>query len=152
MSERRRTDWIAILVTCVVFLFATSMILYAVSENRKNDNEYFKGRLATLENRMNQQDKRMDALEENLKKMSADIKDMSMLMVQINANVIENSKKLEDIVNPPKPLPKKGKPKSAFKPERLTPKPEPVIQGPRPEPPQPRKGPYAVGGNNKVDQ
>ena len=149
MSDKSKTDWIPVLVTCVVFLFATSILLYAVSENRKNDNEYFKGRLATLESRMNQQDKRMDALEENLKKMSGEIKDMSTLMVQINANVIENSKQIDLILNPPKPAVKKGKPKSAFKPEKPY---VPPIQGPRPEPPPPRKGPYAVEGRPPVDQ
>lgn len=143
MRDRPKTDWIQILVTSVVFLFATSMLLYAVAENRKADNEYFKGRLASLETRMNQQDKRIDALEENLKKMSSEIKDMSTLMVQINANVIENSKKIDNIIDPPKPLVKKGKPKSAFKPEKPY---VPPVQGPRPEPPTPRKGPYAVEG------
>lgn len=148
MTQPRRTDWIAILVTCVVFLFATSMVLYAVGENRKSDNEYFKGRLAALENRMNQQDKRIDALEEGLKKINTDLKDMSVLMVQINANVIENSKQIDLIVNPPKPPVKKGKPKSAFKPEKPY---VPPIQGPTPVPPPPRKGPYAIEGK-KVDQ
>lgn len=141
--ENKKIDWIQILVTSVVFLFATSMLLYAVAENRKADNEYFKGRLASLETRINQQDKRIDALEENLKRMSGEIKDMSTLMVQINTNVLENSKRLEDIINPPRPLPKKGKPKSAFKPEPLY---VPPQQGPRPEPPAPRKGPYAIEG------
>lgn len=148
MSERRRTDWIAILVTCVVFLFATSMILYAVGENRKSDNEYFKGRLAALETRMNQQDKRIDALEDGLKKINTELRDMSVLMVQINANVLENSKQIDLIANPPKPPAKKGKPKSAFKPEKPY---VPPIQGPRPEPPAPRKGTYAIEGR-PVDQ
>lgn len=140
MSDKPRTDWIPVLVTGVIFLFSTSMILYAVAENRKSDNEYFKGRLAALETRMNQQDKRFDAMEGSLTKINGEIKDMSTLMVQVNANVLENSKRLEDILNPPKPLPKKGKPKSAFKPERLTPKAESIIQGPRPEPPVPGPG------------
>ena len=149
MSDKPRTDWIPVLVTCVVFLFATSILLYAVSENRKNDNEYFKGRLAALENRMNQQDKRIDALEEGLKKINTDLKDMSVLMVQINANVIENSKKIDEIVNPPKPVVKKGKPKSAFRPEKPY---VPPIQGPRPEPPVPGPGIPRTGGKPKVDQ
>lgn len=143
MSDRPKTDWIQILVTSVVFLFATSMLLYAVAENRKADNEYFKGRLVSLETRINQQDKRIDALEENLKKMSGEIKDISTLMVQINANVLENSKKIDNIIDPPKPPAKKGKPKSAFKPEKPY---VPPQQGPRPEPPPPRTGPYAVEG------
>jgi septal ring factor EnvC (AmiA/AmiB activator) len=145
MDERKRveTNWIAILVTSTVILFATSMILYAIAENRKSDNEYFKGRLASLETRINQQDKRLDANEESLKKITTEIKDLTTLTIQINANVIENSKRLEDILNPPKPLPKKGKPKSAFKPEPLY---TPPIQGPRPEPPPPRKTPYAIEG------
>lgn len=146
MDERKRvsrTDWIAILVTTTIFLFGISIILYAIAENRKSDNEYFKGRLASLESRINQQDKRLDATEESLKKITTDIKDLTTLTVQINANVIENSKRLEDILNPPKPLAKKGKPKSAFNPKRLD---EPVIQGPRPEPPPLRKTPYAIEG------
>lgn len=141
--DKPKTDWIPILVTCVVALFCTSLVLYAVAENRKSDNEYFKGRMAALETRINQQDKRIDTLEENLTKISTDLKDMSVLIVQINANVIENSKQIDLIVNPPKPLPKKGKPKSEVKPQRLD---QPVIQGPRPEPPPPRKGPYAIEG------
>jgi septal ring factor EnvC (AmiA/AmiB activator) len=141
--EKPKTDWIPILVTSIVALFATSVVLYAVSENRKSDNEYFKGRLAALENRMNQQDKRIDALEESLKKINTELKDMSVLMVQINTNVIENSKKIDEIVNPLKPIAKKGKPKSAFKPEKLY---VPPVQGPTPVPPPPRKGPYAVEG------
>ena len=146
--DRPKTDWIPVLVTSVVFLFATSILLYAVAENRKSDNEYFKGRMAALETRINQQDKRIDALEEGLKKINTDLKDMSVLMVQINANVIENSKKIDEIVNPPKPVVKKGKPKSAFRPEKPY---VPPIQGPRPEPPPPRKGPYAIEGK-PVDQ
>lgn len=143
MSDKPKTDWIPVLVTCVVFLFATSILLYAISENRKSDNEYFKGRLAALETRITQQDKRIDALEDGLKKINTDLKDMSVLMVQINANVIENSKQIDLIANPPKPPAKKGKPKSAFKPEKPY---VPPIQGPTPVPPQPRKGPYAVEG------
>ena len=143
MSDRPKTDWIQILVTSVVFLFATSMLLYAVAENRKADNEYFKSRLAALETRITQQDKRIDALEENLKKMNSELKDISTLMVQINANVIENSKKIDNIIDPPKPVVKKGKPKSAFKPEKPY---VPPVQGPRPEPPPPRKTPYAIEG------
>lgn len=139
-NDTKKTDWIPVLVTCVVFLFATSILLYAVSENRRNDNEYFKNRLATLEARMNQQDKRVDAMEESLKKINSDIKDMSILVVQINNNVLENSKKIDDIVNPPKPVVKRGRPKSAFK------KPEPVIQGPKPEPPVRGPGIPHTGG------
>ena len=146
---RPRTDWIAILVTCVVALFCTSMVLYAVAENRKSDNEYFKGRLASLESRINQQDKRFDAMEGNLTKINGEIKDMSTLMVQVNANVLENSKRLEDIINPARPLPKKGKPKSAFRPEPLY---VPPQQGPRPEPPVPGPGIPRTGGKPKVDQ
>lgn len=146
MSDRPKTDWIQVLVTSVIFLFATSMLLYAVAENRKADNEYFKGRLASLETRINQQDKRIDALEENLKKMSSEIKDISTLMVQINANVLENSKKIDNIIDPPKPLVKKGKPKSAFKPEKPY---VPPIQGPRPEPPPPRTGIYSIEGKKQ---
>lgn len=131
------------LVSGIIILFATSMILYAVAENRKNDNEYFKGRLASLESRINQQDKRLDALEEGLKKINTDIKEMSVLMVQINSNVIENSKQIDTILNPPKPVAKKGKPKSAFKPEPLY---VPPIQGPTPVPPPLRKTPYAIEG------
>ena len=149
MSDKPKTDWIPVLVTCVVFLFATSILLYAISENRKNDNEYFKGRLAALETRITQQDKRIDALEEGLKKINTDLKDMSVLMVQINANVLENSKQIDSIVNPPKPVTKKGKPKSAFKPEKPY---VPPVQGPTPVPPPPRKGPYAVEGKSPVDQ
>ena len=149
MSNRPKTDWIQVLVTCVVFLFDTSMLLYAVAENRKADNEYFKGRLSALETRITQQDKRIDALEENLKKMSGDIKDISTLMVQINANVLENSKKIDNIIDPPKPLPKKGKPKSAFKPEKPY---VPPQQGPRPEPPVPGPGIPRTGGKPQVDQ
>lgn len=140
-NDTKKTDWIPVLVTCVVFLFATSILLYAVSENRRNDNEYFKNRLATLEARMNQQDKRVDAMEESLKKINSDIKDMSILVVQINNNVLENSKKIDDIVNPPKPVVKRGRPKSAFK------KPEPVIQGPKPEPPVRGPGIPHTGGS-----
>lgn len=144
MSENtKKTDWIAILVTCVVALFCTSMMLYAVAENRKSDNQYFKGRIASLEDRINQQDKRLDALGENFTKLNSDLRDLTTLTVQINANVIENSTRLENIINPPKPLPKKGKSKSEIKAQRLD---QPVIQGPRPEPPPPRKGPYAVEG------
>lgn len=134
------------MVTSVVVLFATSILLYAVSENRKSDNEYFKGRLASLETRMNQQDKRLDALEDNLKKIHNDLKDLTTLTIQINANTIENSKKLEDITNPPKPLVKKGKPKSAFtKPAPYV----PPIQGPTPVPPPPRKTPYIIEGKKE---
>ena len=138
-----------VLVTSVVFLFATSMLLYAVAENRKADNEYFKGRLSSLETRINQQDKRIDALEDNLKKMSGEIKDISTLMVQVNANVLENSKKIDNIIDPPKPLVKKGRPKSAFKPEKPY---VPPVQGPRPEPPVPGPGIPRTGGKPKVDQ
>lgn len=147
----RRPDWIQILTLSIIFLFCTSMILYVVAERRKEDAEYFKGRMAALETRMNNSDKRMDNFDVRLDEINKNVKDVSMLTVQINANVIENSKRLEDILNPPKPLVKKGKPKSAFRPERLTPKAEPIVQGPRPEPPPPRKGPYAVGGR-PVDQ
>ncbi len=143
MTQPRKTDWIAILVTCVVALFCTSMVLYAVAENRKNDNEYFKGRLASLEDRINQQDKRLEAMGQNFTKINADLRELTTLTVQINANVIENSTRLENLVNPPKPLGKKGKPKSEVKPQKLD---QPVIQGPRPEPPAPRKGPYAIEG------
>ncbi len=139
----QKINWIQVLVSGIILLFATSMILYAVAENRKSDNEYFKGRLASLESRINQQDKRLDTTEESLKKMNTDIKDLTTLTVQINANVIENSKRLDDILNPPKPLPKKGKPKSAFKPEPLY---VPPIQGPTPVPPPPRKTPHAIEG------
>lgn len=97
MNEKK-TDWVPVLVTCIVFLFATSILLYAVSENRKSDNEYFKGRLATLESRMNQQDKRLDSLEESIKKINTDIKEITTLTIQINANVIENSKKIDDLI------------------------------------------------------
>ena len=135
----KRTDWIAILVASTVFLFGTSMVLYAVAENRKSDNEYFKGRLATLEARMNQQDKRLDATDESLKKINTDIKDLTSLTIQVNSNVLENNRRLEDLLNPPKPLPKKGKPKSAFP---YT----PPIQGPTPIPPPQRKTPYAIEG------
>ena len=136
----KRTDWIAILVASTVFLFGTSMVLYAVAENRKSDNEYFKGRLATLEARMNQQDKRLDGQDESLKKITTDIKDLTSLTIQVNANVLENNRRLEDLLNPPKPLTKKGKPKSAFKPYT------PPIQGPTPIPPPQRKTPYAIEG------
>lgn len=142
MSERK-TDWVPILVTSTVVLFATSILMYAISENRKSDNEYFKGRLATLESRMNQQDKRLDSIEDSYKKIQTDIKDLTTLTIQINANTLENSKRLEDILNPPKPLVKKGKPKSAFKPEKLY---VPPVQGPTPVPPPPRKTPYAIEG------
>lgn len=134
-----KINWIQILVTGIIVLFATSMLLYAVAENRKSDNEYFKSRLAILESRMNQQDKRLDTLEDGLKKINTDLKDMSVLMVQINSNVIENSKQIDLILNPPKP-PKKGKPKSAFKPEKLSP------NGPHVPIPTPRKTPYAIEG------
>lgn len=143
--DKPKTDWIAILVTCVVALFCTSMVLYAVAENRKSDNQYFKGRIASLEDRINQQDKRLDTLGENFTKINSDLRDLTTLTVQINANVIENSTRLENIVNPPRPPVKKGKPKSEVKPQRLD---QPVIQGPRPEPPPPRKTPYAVEGKN----
>ena len=139
MTEKK-TDWVPILVTSVVVLFATSLLLYAVSENRKSDNEYFKGRLASLETRINQQDKRLDSIEESMKKINTDIKDLTTLTIQINANVLENSKKLEEITNPPKPLTKKGKPKSAF---------IPPVQGPTPVPPPPRKTPYAIEGKKE---
>lgn len=146
MNERRRLDWVQILVTSVVFLFGVSMILYVVAERRKEDAEYFKGRMAALETRMNNADKRMDSFDGRLNEIGRDLKEMSVLTVQINANVIENSKRLEDILNPPRPpVVKKGKPKSAFNPERLY---VPPIQGPKPEPPAPRKGPYAVEGKN----
>jgi len=141
--DKPKTDWIPILVTCVVALFCTSMVLYAVAENRKSDNQYFKGRIASLEDRINQQDKRLDSLGENFTKINSDLRDLTTLTVQINANVIENSGRLENLVNPPKPLPKKGKSKSEIKAQRLD---QPVIQGPRPEPPPPRKGPYAIEG------
>ena len=149
MSDKPKTDWIPVLVTCIVFLFATSMLLYAVSENRKNDNEYFKGRLTALETRITQQDKRIDALEEGLKKINGDLRDMSVLMVQINANVLENSKQIDLILNPPKPVTKKAKPKPAVKPEKPY---VPPVQGPRPEPPPPRTGLYAIEGKKPVDQ
>lgn len=145
MSDKPKTDWIPILVTCVVALFCTSLVLYAVAENRKSDNEYFKGRLASLEDRINQQDKRLEAMGQNFTKINSDLRDLTTLTVQINANVIENSARLENIVNPPRPPAKKGKPKSEVKPQRLD---QPVIQGPRPEPPPPRKGPYAIEGRN----
>jgi septal ring factor EnvC (AmiA/AmiB activator) len=141
----RKTDWVPILVTSTVVLFATSILLYAVAENRKSDNEYFKGRLASLESRINQQDKRLDAIEEFNKKITADLKEITTLTIQINANVIENTKKLEEITNPPKPLPKKGKPKSAFKEQPYI----PPIQGPTPVPPPPRKTPYAIEGKKE---
>lgn len=150
MSERQRPDWVMIMSLSVIFLFCTSMILYVVAERRKEDAEYFKGRMAALETRMNNADKRMDSYDGRLDEINRNIKDMSTLMVQVNANVIENSKRLEDILNPPKPpVVKKGKPKSAFKPEKLY---VPPIQGPRPEPPPPRKGLYAIEGKRQVDQ
>lgn len=149
MSERQRSDWVMIMSLSVIFLFCTSMILYVVAERRKEDAEYFKGRMAALETRMNNADKRMDSFDGRLDEINRNIKDMSTLTVQINTNVLENSKRLEDILNPPKPLVKKGKPKSAFRPERLTPKTEPVIQGPRPEPPPLRKGVYAIEGKQQ---
>lgn len=128
----KKQDWTKVLVTGVIFLFSTSILLYTISEKRRDDNEYFKGRLASLETRMNEQDKRIEGVNESLKKINTEVKDMSVLLVQINANVLENSKRLEDVINPPKPLVKKGKPKSAFNPEKLY---VPPIQGPKPQPP-----------------
>ena len=141
--QTKKPDWIQILAMSVIFLFCTSMLLYVLAERRKEDAEYFKSRMAALETRMNNADKRMDSFDTRLDEINRSVKDISTLTVQINANVLENSKRLEDILNPPKPLVKKGKPKSAFKPEKLY---VPPIQGPRPEPPPARKTPYAIEG------
>jgi peptidoglycan hydrolase CwlO-like protein len=119
------------------------MLLYVLAERRKEDAEYFKSRMAALETRMNNVDKRMDTYDTRLNDINNSIKEISTLTIQINAHTIENSKRLEDLLNPPKPLSKKGKPKSAFKPEPLY---TPPIQGPTPVPPPMRKTPYAIEG------
>ena len=68
-----------------------------------------------------------------------DLRDISTLTMQINANVLENNKKINGIANPPRPV------EAATRPAKVFPE-MPVIQGPRPEPPAPRKGPYAIEG------
>lgn len=149
MSESKRPDWIQILTLSIIFLFCTSMILYVVAERRKEDAEYFKGRMAALEARMNNADKRMESFDTRLDEINKNVKDLSTLTIQINANVIENNRRLEDILNPPrpvKPVKKATKPR-ATRPEQVFPD-QPVIQGPRPEPPPARRGPYAIEGRN----
>lgn len=142
--NNKTATWIQILVGGVIILFAASILLYVVGENRRNDVEYFKGRLAALETRMNNTDARVETLAVDIKRIGGNIADISNLTVQINSNVIENSRRLEEILNPPKPLKKTGRPKSAFKPEKLVA--EPVIQGPKPVPPVRGPGIPHTGG------
>lgn len=131
-NSDKASTWVLVLVMIVIFLIYATFITITLAEKRKEDVDYFKNRIALLENRINQQDKRLDAYEDSIFKIKDEVKEITTLVIQINANVLENSKRLEDILNPPKPLIKKGKPKSAFKPEKLY---TPPIQGPRPEPP-----------------
>ena len=132
------------LVPVAVAIGSSAWVFNSVSQQHRQTTAALIERIADLESRLVRQgDLAMSQAERDMVAATArDLRDISTLTMQINANVLENSNKIHSIMNPPRPARR-----AAPRPVQVFPE-MPVIQGPRPEPPAPRKGPYAIEGRN----
>jgi uncharacterized protein HemX len=144
-APERKGHWLAVLVPVAVAIGSAAWVFNTLDQQHRQTTNALMQRLADLESRLAQQDDRaMSQAERDMIAATArDLRDVSTLTMQINANVLENSKKIHSIANTPRPARQ-----SAPRPVQVFPD-MPVIQGPRPEPPAPRKGPYAIEGNSQ---